>query len=1300
MKAFYFTLLAVICASFSLSAQQYADQLITSGPCKPIIAVSCPSGVEKPGNLVDGDKTNYATMVSNVGTSLILNTSFVEVGFSTPVAAGSVINLMVGEQDQELNIDVLQQLAVKGYTPAGQEVFSSEGLSLLNVGLLTGDDAKRILTIPTELGNYEISRVRIEFTGVVNVSQKIELYSVYAEAGCPPVGANFVVNSTNTTNPGFAVDEDRESAAILDLPLNLLSSASLEVGFNNPASPGDFVGFEVSRANVLLGLGLIENLTISALNANGEVIDSKNDFKLTDLILLESVADLLGPVLGTPGNSNTKAVVGFHAGAGTTDPIASIKIEISPAVGLLLDLAVYSGFYYSDSQSLRISQSVFTISQGQTAVLTASGNYASYAWSNGDVGKVATVTEPGKYTVTATRFDGCDVSASVLVRDANCSQGFNPNATQVIASGACESFVPLLCPSGVENAENAIDGDYNTFATLVAQLGVSLLETSAFIELGFDAPQQGGSDLNFIIRPLTETLNVDVLQQVVVTAYDVQGNEILREEEISTQDVQLLSGSGGQSLLTLATPVGNYKIARVRFEIEALVNVLQDLAFYGMYTDCSCPAISAPTVVNSVSASNVDNIVDGDPTTFGSLDIPLGITNSASVELSFPDVARSGDFVGFVVGANNELLDAGVIGEVDVVLLDALGNEISRFNDFTLADLVAAEQAAGLLGGLLGISGSEGNAYVIGGIVPGETEQVKNVRLELNPVIGLLNSLRVYNAFYKEATANIAITASSEFACDAKEITLSAPEGFASYLWSNGETTREIVITEAGKYSVTVGRVTGCPAFASYVVKNSVLDIQGTVTNSNCNQANGIISLDVLNGSGNYSYSWSNGADTREVTTFTAGIYDVTVTDLTTGCSATKNFVISDEDAPKYAAWVRHANCGSNDGAIFLTLPAGTTINWSNGEQTPIIRNLAPGIYFAEVSFANGCKRFASYRVISRTDFQLSAEVTPSLCNEATGGIAITIGAAGDYAFEWSNGLNTKDLVGLAPGVYTLVVTNVANQCQDIIHVNVSTVGAADINLVELKEEVCARDENGVIEISVNTVGNPTFEWNSGQTTPRIENLGPGLYTVKVRDDLGCEAHAIFPLVARDAMISTVNATDTDCDPPFNGTATANAEEGRAPYNFAWSNGEVTAAITNLAEDTYTVTITDFNGCAQTQEAIVNKLENCKSNPPNPPNPEIDETVGDLNNIYTPNGDGVNDTWVLGIDLDSFDSVGLRIVNIYGTEVFKVDDYNNEWDGTYRDSKDNLPEGSYYFQVDLTRGSASKKLVGFVTLKR
>lgn len=1276
-------------------AQNYASELVLAGPCDPSTALLCPSGVENPGNVVDADRNNFALLKSNLGVSLIENTAFIEVAFTNPAPAGSAIGFEIGELNENLNVDVLENLVVRVYDSNGSEVQTFGSISLTDLGVLSSGANINRLLLTTEIGAYEIASVRVELTSVVSLAQQIALYSVYTDNACPAVAANQVLNSQSAVNTDAAVDNDPASFASLSVPLGLAQPASLQLEFPVPALPGDYVGFKVSKDQTLLNLGLIENLSIVAYSAAGVELERRNDFVLADLTALELLSPILAPVLGLAGGEEENVVLGFATSSTISEPIASVAIESTSLLAVGYDLSVFGGFFFSTSNGLQISATAPSMSEGEEVTLSAADGYDLYQWSTGEFGQEITITQAGIYTVQGIRFDGCPIAASIRILDKGCSE-VNNRPNSIVAVGDCDPQTLLLCPSGVTNPENAIDGDSETFATLSSSIGVSLIESKAFIRMGFNRVQAPGTVYNFKVKALNEVLNADVLDQVQVVFFDEAGNEIFRDENIGVQDVQLLSAEGGLNNIQVTTPINIGGVKEIQLEVEALVNVLQEIALYDITTTCGCPAKTGVSIPTAVNVSDPQRIVDNDPNNFALMQPGL-LASPAVLEVAFDNPAIGGDYVGYLVALENDLLAAGVLDNVTVELLDANGNVVVSETDFSLVDLVAAEQLAGTLGSLLGLSNGGLTPYLVGLEVP-EGGLVTAIRLTLNPVVGVLQSIRVYNAIQNPRIQNITLTASSTSLCSTDQVTLSAPVGHASYLWSTGETTREIQISEAGLYSCQIGSINGCDFSGSVAISTDGLEIDVTQTQPNCNQANGVLGAVVPGPASDYTFEWSNGATSASITGITAGIYSVTVTEFATGCTGSDEILLSDIDAPEIPVWVRHANCGQIDGAIYLNLPAGATVNWSSGEDTPIIKRLAPGVYTAEITFITGCKRFARFRVINQSDFGISANITPSSCTEATGAIGITISSPGDYVYEWSNGADVPNLVGLAPGFYSVVVTNVASGCQDILELALSTEGAPIISELLSQEERCAREYNGILEVGVDAVNQVNVLWNTGETTLRIENLGPALYQVNVSDSAGCEANGFFPLPARDSLRGAAAADPTFCDPPFDGMVTTDVYGGRAPYSYVWSTGEVTDAITGLQLGDYNVEVTDVNGCPLNLEAFVDEDESCKNEKKD--EDEDDTSEDDINNIFTPNGDGSNDTWVLGVDLDAYDAVALRVVNIYGTEVYEEGNYANNWKGTYRNSQDPLPDGTYYYDITLVRGGSQKQLKSYVIIKR
>src|SRR5204863_10221243 len=124
-------------------------------------------------------------------------------------------------------------------------------------------------------------------------------------------------------------------------------------------------------------------------------------------------------------------------------------------------------------------------------------------------------------------------------------------------------------------------------------------------------------------------------------------------------------------------------------------------------------------------------------------------------------------------------------------------------------------------------------------------------------------------------------------------------------------------------------------------------------------QPAGSINLGVSGGTTPYSYNWSNGFTTQDISGLAASTYVVTVTD-DNGCTATKSVQITQPAGELHVATtLDHVNCFSgNDGQIDLNLTLGTPpygIQWSTGSTAPTISNLTTGFYTASVTDANGC---------------------------------------------------------------------------------------------------------------------------------------------------------------------------------------------------------------------------------------------------------------------------------------------------------------------------------------------------------
>jgi len=207
------------------------------------------------------------------------------------------------------------------------------------------------------------------------------------------------------------------------------------------------------------------------------------------------------------------------------------------------------------------------------------------------------------------------------------------------------------------------------------------------------------------------------------------------------------------------------------------------------------------------------------------------------------------------------------------------------------------------------------------------------------------------------------------------------------------------------------------------------------------------------------------------------------------------------------------------------------------------------------------------------------------------GAVDLTVnGGTIPYFYEWSTGATTEDINSLSVGTYTITVTD-SNGCTTINSIIIteppqltSSISGTDI--------LCAGDEIGSAGVSVSGGTPPyTYFWQpTNETSDYIDGLAQGEYTVLVTDDNGCTVTNSITIDEPYPIETQMSGIDLLCyGDVSNGSAEVTASGGTEPYLYSWSNGANTQTITNIGADTYTVTVTDQNGCTSGDNITINE---------------------------------------------------------------------------------------------------------------
>lgn len=411
-----------------------------------------------------------------------------------------------------------------------------------------------------------------------------------------------------------------------------------------------------------------------------------------------------------------------------------------------------------------------------------------------------------------------------------------------------------------------------------------------------------------------------------------------------------------------------------------------------------------------------------------------------------------------------------------------------------------------------------------------------------------------------------------------------------SFLWSNFTGSEDVTGLSGGLYYVVITDGNSCThKDSAFVTEPTALTLSTGISNVSCYNSNdGAIDLTVTGGTPNYTYTWSNGATTEDISSLGNGTYVVTVVDAN-NCSATTSVTIINPSVITTNFVVKNPSCfGDANGQIDLIPSGGTppfSFAWSNGASTEDVFNLSGGTFLVTLTDSKGCARIDSATTVEPLPLVTSGFITHVSCyGNGNGFIDITAyGGTLPYAFEWSNGPSTEDVGSVSGGNYFVTVTD-ANNCvvaalYVVLEPQPLAVSMSGTNAT------CFGSATGTVSATVNGGTTPYYYlWNNFETTSAIAGVPAGKYTVQVIDSNGCFLYDTVTITEPTALQVSGLGTDIVCHADTTGSIVLTVSGGTPGYSFVWSNGPTTQNNINITAGQYDVTVTDTLGCQKTAQ--------------------------------------------------------------------------------------------------------------------
>ncbi len=776
-------------------------------------------------------------------------------------------------------------------------------------------------------------------------------------------------------------------------------------------------------------------------------------------------------------------------------------------------------------QPITITGTNGTICQGTTPIC-ATGGFSSYSWSSGQNTQCIPVDAAGTYTVTATGQAGCQSSASINISVA-------PPVPSAISGDAtiCQGESTQLCaPHGFD--EYLWSTGATTKCINVNTPGLVTLTVTRYINSSPTERCSSTSNLNVVIHqppPSTITWNETLCANGTTTLCAPSGysgylwsngqtSSCINVGQAGTYSVRVTNSNGCQSTSSQSVSINTITLNISGGESQLCYGQTATLCATNGFTSYSWSnGSTSPCITVNTPGNYTVTVTDSKGCTASKTRIITGNPNSIAI-----------------TGVNNP-----VCAGTTVHMCASPGFSSYLWNTGQTTSCIDVS-APGVY--TVNVTGSQSSC-------PSSASQEV-----------IMNSQTV-----------CLISGNNGPICSGQTANLCAPDGFANYLWSNGQTTKCIQTGTPGNYSVTVSNSEGCSStcFTNLTVNNPPPCAITGYTGPLCAGQ----STTLCAPTGYTTYSWNTGETTRCITTSLAGTYTVTFSGSNNennfGCQSSCSQVV-EVSWPQSCTITSNANFICSGDAAQLCVPSGfTSYLWNNGATTECITSYTGGEYSVTATAPGGCTYTCSKNVVLIPPSPFIISGSNSICQSSTAQICAPPGMA---AYSWNTGETAACITVSNVGTYTCKITD-QNGCTTTTS-KVMSASLPPVCTITGNTNICS---TGSTQLCA-PLGMSKYTWNNGPVTDDgcFTVSSPGLYTVVITNAEGCSSVCSQTVDANLPPI-TITGNSAICE----GTSTQICAPAGLS-NYIWNTGATTKCITATTTGTYTVTATSSTGCTGT----------------------------------------------------------------------------------------------------------------------